>query len=77
MRPVDDSILQVLAHERTEYPSLIASRTGVHVPVIERRCSELVTNGLIEPVSEEVVYRLTDRGQQYVKGNPDIRTSDS
>lgn len=76
MRPVDDSILRVLARERTEYPSLIASRAGLHIPVVERRCSQLTVNGFVEPVSEEVVYRLTERGRQYVDEHTDVRSAD-
>jgi len=47
-----------------DYPALIASNTGLHVPLVERRCRRLETLGVIEPASSEVVYRLTARGQR-------------
>jgi len=61
----DRRILQYLAGG-ADYPSLIASNTGLHIPLVERRCSRLEATGLIEPASSEVIYRLTDRGRQFV-----------
>ncbi len=59
----DHRILQYLA-DGADYPALIASNTGLHIPLVERRCKRLETLGLIEPASSEVIYRLTDRGRQ-------------
>lgn len=66
MEKTDERILHILRRERVQYPALIAGEVGAHMPVIERRCQRLESNGLIEPVSGEVVYRLTDRGQTVV-----------
>ena len=66
-RPADDDILRFLREERAEYPAIIANRTGNHVPSVERRCRELAARGLIEAVSEEVVYRITRDGREYVE----------
>ena len=61
----DHRILQYLAGG-PEYPALIASHTGLHIPLVDRRCKRLEATGFIEPVSNEVIYRLTDRGRGVV-----------
>jgi len=63
LTPADRRILQYLSTSSADYPALIASNTGLHVPLVERRCLVLETAGLLEPVSGEVIYRLTDRGR--------------
>ena len=63
MRPVDLSILQFLADNRAEYPAIIANRVGGHTPDVERRCQALATQGYLEAVSGEVVYRITSDGR--------------
>jgi len=62
----DHRILQYLA-DGAEYPALIASHTGLHIPLVDRRCRRLEAIGLIEPVSNEVIYRLTERGRRVVE----------
>jgi hypothetical protein len=63
-RPADPTILEFLAERDPEYPAIIANRIGMHAPYVETRCEELADRGLVEPVSGEVVYRLTDRGER-------------
>lgn len=58
--------MEFLRDERPEYPAIIANRTGMHAPYVERRCETLVDRGLIEAVSGEVVYRLTCEGETYL-----------
>lgn len=65
----DRRILQYLA-DGADYPALIASNTGLHVPLVERRCKRLEATGLIEPVSNEVIYRLTEQGRHVAAGLP-------
>jgi DNA-binding IclR family transcriptional regulator len=64
MRPGDEAILQFLADETVEYPAIIANRTGIHTPYVERRCEVLTERGLLERVSGEVVFRITDEGRR-------------
>jgi predicted transcriptional regulator len=64
MHPADEAILRFLAVERAEYPALIANRIGCHAGHVEDRCAELARRGLLEPVSGEVVYRITDAGRE-------------
>lgn len=69
MRTADRQILEFLADRRTDYPALIASRLGIHTPYVERRCAVLAEEGMLEAVSEEVVYRITEPGLEYVEAN--------
>lgn len=75
IRPADRQILEFLSERYTDYPAIIASRIGVHTPYVERRCSVLQERGLLEAVSAEVVYRITDRGRSYLASTPDTPTT--
>lgn len=59
----DRRILQYLSSAGADYPALIASNTGLHIPLVERRCDALEAAGLVELVSDEVLYRLTEYGR--------------
>ena len=67
LTPADRRILQYLTASSADYPALIASNTGLHVPLVERRCRVLEAADLLEPVSGEIIYRLTDRGRVVVR----------
>jgi len=75
MTDADARVLEYLQESGADYPALIASNTGLHVPLVERRCDALEDRGLLEPVSDETVYRITDRGSDRVVPGPD-RASD-
>ena len=64
----DRRVLKHLHENGADYPALIASNTGLHIPLVERRCVVLDDAGLIEAVSGEVIYRLTELGQGYATG---------
>lgn len=68
MLAVDEAILEELAARSMEYPTLIASRRGLHVNYVENRCRILEERGLLEAVSREGTYRITDRGAGYLNG---------
>ncbi len=59
----DRRILRHLSTTKADYPALIASNTGLHIPLVERRCAALDEDGLLELVSGEVLYRITDYGR--------------
>ncbi|MCL9816739.1 DUF2250 domain-containing protein [Natronocalculus amylovorans] len=62
---LNDADRRVLIHLRdfgAEYPALVASNTGLHIPLVERHCQTLAQRGLIEAVSGEIIYRITDQG---------------
>jgi DNA-binding IclR family transcriptional regulator len=62
----DAAILATFRSEPVQYPALIASRSGLHIPSAERRCRALADRGLLEQVSDEIAYRLTADGQHYL-----------
>ena len=71
MRAADEDILRHLREERPDYLALVANRLGMHLGYVERRTEVLVEHGLVEQVSEEVVYRTTELGEQYLAGEID------
>lgn len=64
LRVVDAAILEFLADGRVEYAAIIANRVGAHTPYVERRCRALADRGLVEPVTGEVVFRVTAEGRE-------------
>ncbi|WP_331236234.1 MarR family transcriptional regulator [Natronorarus salvus] len=66
MQPGDEAILEFLLDNPPEYAPLIAGGIGMHHTNVERRCRVLAESGLLETVSEEVVYRLTERGERFL-----------
>lgn len=60
----DERVLRYLLESGADYPALIAGNTGLHVAHVERRLETLTESGLVEPVSDEVVYRVTERGSE-------------
>ncbi len=60
----DRRILRYLDGSTADYPALIAGNTGLHVGYVERRIETLSTSGLVEPVSGEVIYRITRLGRE-------------
>lgn len=71
-RPADRPILEFLRERRAEYPAIVANRVGMHAPHVEQRCEVLAEHGLLEAVSGEVVYRLTEDGEAYLDGTLDL-----
>ncbi|WP_188977599.1 DUF2250 domain-containing protein [Halocalculus aciditolerans] len=63
LRSADRAILEFLQDNGAEYAAIIANRTGVHTSYAESRIAALAERGLIEPVTDEVVYRLTTEGR--------------
>ena len=63
-RGADAAILSHLSDERPTYVPIIANRLGMPTAYTERRVERLVEDDLVEPVSAEVVYRITERGER-------------
>lgn len=62
----DERVLEYLADAGADYPALIAGNTGLHVPVVERSVESMTEAGLLERVSDEVVYRITTAGRDAI-----------
>lgn len=64
--PADERIVRYLRENPPDYVPLIANRLGMHLGYVERRVETMVDHGLVEPVSGEVVYAVTDLGERYL-----------
>lgn len=69
LQPGDTAILEYLTSVKTEYVAMIAARTGLHPPYVCRRCVHLEACGLVENVRDNVLYRITERGCDYLDEN--------
>jgi DNA-binding Lrp family transcriptional regulator len=66
--PADERILEFFGDNPPEYVPIVANRLGIHVRYAERRVERLVDQGLLEPVSKEVIYTTTDAGERVIAG---------
>ncbi|SNR50383.1 DUF2250 domain-containing protein [Halorubrum vacuolatum] len=64
----DERILAYLDRAGPDYPALVAGNTGLHVAYVEKRIAMLAAAGFLEPVSGEVIYRITDPGHDALHG---------
>jgi hypothetical protein len=62
--PADERILEFFGEHPPEYVPIVANRLGIHVRYAEHRVGVLVEKGLLEPVSNEVVYTTTEAGDR-------------
>ena len=69
IQDTDEAILKAFYRDQPDYIPLIANRLEMHVTYVETRCATLREYGLLEPVTDEVVYAVTDRGEAYLTGN--------
>lgn len=67
--PADERILEYLAEHPPDYVPLIANRLGMHLGFVERRRDVLVDLGFVEPVTNESIYGITERGERYLAGD--------
>lgn len=72
LRPADHRILEHLRDNPPDYIPLIANRLGMNLSYAERRCDVLIEEGLMEPVTNEKIYRLSDRGERYLAGEVEV-----
>lgn len=75
--PVDERILAYYRDNPPEYVPLVANRLGIHVRYAERRVEFLVEQELLRAVSHEVVYTITDEGEQALAGEEPVAGPES
>ncbi|WP_436931076.1 hypothetical protein [Halosimplex halobium] len=63
-RSADAAILDHLSEERPTYVPLLANRLGMPTDYARQRVDRLVERDLVEPVTAETVYRITERGER-------------
>ncbi|MUW14358.1 DUF2250 domain-containing protein, partial [Halorubrum sp. CBA1125] len=59
----DERVLAYLDDVGTDYPAFVAGNTGLYVDHVESRLAALAAAGLVERVTGESVYGLTDAGR--------------
>jgi DNA-binding MarR family transcriptional regulator len=67
LRPADREILRYLAEHPPEYVPLMATRLGLPLGHANDRTASLVERGLVEPVTNECIYRLTPAGERRLR----------
>ena len=67
----DHAVLEDILREQPDYIPLVANRLGMHLSYVETRCNRLVELGLLETVTNEVVYAVTERGEAFLAGEVD------
>lgn len=75
LRTADEQLLGYLAENPPDYVPLIANRLGMHLGYAERRVEALVEAGLVEAVSNESIYTITERGQRALEGERLVRAA--
>lgn len=67
LRPADRRILEHLRDNPPTYMALVANRLGMPTGYVSRRRAVLVEKELVEPVTNEAIYRLTEAGERYLE----------
>ncbi|WP_123622605.1 DUF2250 domain-containing protein [Halorubrum sp. CSM-61] len=63
----DERVLAYLDDVGTDYPAFVASNTGLYVDHVESRLDALDAAGLVERVTDEEVFRITDAGRDALR----------
>ncbi|MGQ3329620.1 MULTISPECIES: DUF2250 domain-containing protein [Halorubrum] len=63
----DERVLAYLDDAGTDYPAFVASNTGLYVDHVESRLDALDASGLVEQVTGEEVFRVTDAGRDALR----------
>ncbi|GAA0206846.1 hypothetical protein GCM10009000_021570 [Halobacterium noricense] len=66
----DERVLRHLDGSSADYPALVAANTGLHIPLVERRLATLSERGFVEAVTDEQIFRITERGRRALAGKP-------
>ena len=75
LRTVDGRILGYFEANPPDYVPLMANRLNVHLGYAERRVALLVDHDLLEPVTDEPRYTVTDRGRRVLDACEDVGTA--
>ena len=75
LQSTDEAILEELRDQRLEYVALVANRRGLNLSYTRKRCRVLDRRGLIDRTTDEVTYRITEAGEQYLQHSADDTVS--
>jgi len=65
----DERVLSYLDDVGTDYPAFIAGNTGLYADHVDERLENLASAGLVERVTGESVYRITDAGRDTLRAD--------
>lgn len=77
LRPADAAMLDYLVDARADYELVVAYEAGIEPDLGERRLEAMASRDLVERVSAEVVYRITERGERRLDAFEAERSSES
>lgn len=77
LRSADERILTALGEGGPDYVPVVANRLGLPSKYAGRRAALLADRGLIEPITGEAIYRLTERGERYLAGKSTAGTPET
>jgi len=63
----DERVLAYLDDAGTDYPAFVASNTGLYLDHVESRLNALDAAGLVERMTGEEVFRVTDAGRDALR----------
>ncbi|MEF8777603.1 MAG: hypothetical protein V5A36_01695 [Natronomonas sp.] len=66
LHPADERILSYLSEHPPDYVPIVANRLGMHLRYVERRVDILVDRELLQPVTGEVIYTATEKGERWL-----------
>jgi DNA-binding MarR family transcriptional regulator len=67
LRSADEQLLRYFETHPPDYVPLAANRLGLHLGYAERRVAVLVEHGLLESVTNESIYTVTEAGRQALR----------
>lgn len=73
--PIDGGLLATLDERDEEYGAVLAHEFGLKPEAVERRCDRLVSRGLVERITAEPFYGVTDVGRRYLARRSAATTS--
>lgn len=65
----DERVLSYLDDVGTDYPAFVAGNTGLYADHVDERLEKLESAGLVERVTGESVYRITDAGRDALRAD--------
>jgi hypothetical protein len=72
IHPVDVQLLATLRDRRLDYATVLANAVDVDAEFADERLAHLRTIGLVERVTPEPVFRVTDRGAAYLAADDSL-----
>jgi DNA-binding MarR family transcriptional regulator len=76
LRSADEELLSYFGKHPPDYVPLAANRLGMHLGYAERRVSVLCEHGLLESVTNESIYTVTEAGRRALETDEAVVIAD-